>query len=188
MTDRRTIKALPSYWRGVVFRSRTEARWAAFFDAMGLLWLYEPEGFELDDGNWYLPDFWLPEMEMWVEIKPRAGFTDRERHKCRLLARGTGRNVLLLHGAPRHDVFVVMDARHPGPEWPDEWGACFSSRYTVDRRDGAPRLYSTWPDEASPTKDGRIEELCAMARRANVREPTEGDVLPLGWAGVELPF
>lgn len=44
-------------WRGYRFRSRLEARWAVFFDALGLKWEYEPEGFELGDGMRYLPDF-----------------------------------------------------------------------------------------------------------------------------------
>lgn len=44
-------------WRGYKFRSRLEARWAVFFDSLGLKWEYEPEGFELGDGLRYLPDF-----------------------------------------------------------------------------------------------------------------------------------
>lgn len=43
-------------YKGYNFRSRLEARWAVFFDALGLAWEYEPEGFQLEAG-WYLPDF-----------------------------------------------------------------------------------------------------------------------------------
>ena len=46
-----------------------EARWAVFFDALGVKWEYEKEGFELEDGTRYLPDFWLPERGVWVEVK-----------------------------------------------------------------------------------------------------------------------
>jgi hypothetical protein len=52
-----TIQALPSCWHGTRFRSRTEARWAAFFDFMGIGWEYEIEGFGLPDRTRYLPDF-----------------------------------------------------------------------------------------------------------------------------------
>jgi hypothetical protein len=51
------------------FRSRLEARWAIFFDTAGIRYEYEPEGFDLD-GLWYLPDFWLPDLQTWIEIKP----------------------------------------------------------------------------------------------------------------------
>ncbi len=77
-----------------------EARWAVFFDALGIEWRYEPEGFimqfdyeefalgwdmseeellskgvpqtfkHLDGKEYlYLPDFYLPELNYWVEIK-----------------------------------------------------------------------------------------------------------------------
>lgn len=52
------IKALPSIYGGVRFRSRLEARWAIFFDKLGVKWEYEPEGFDMD-GVPYLPDFRL---------------------------------------------------------------------------------------------------------------------------------
>lgn len=46
-------------YKGIEFRSRLEARWAVFFDALGLSWEYEPEGYRLDDGTCYLPDFYV---------------------------------------------------------------------------------------------------------------------------------
>src|SRR5690349_16214156 len=73
------IKAIETQYRGYRFRSRLEARWAVFFDAQGLRWEYEPEGFDLPSG-WYLPDFRLlgtgwgryDPGELWVEVKPAA--------------------------------------------------------------------------------------------------------------------
>lgn len=50
-------KAIQTYYNGYHFRSRLEARWAVFFDALGVKYEYEPEGFETDDGTKYLPDF-----------------------------------------------------------------------------------------------------------------------------------
>lgn len=63
------LKAIETSYKGYRFRSRLEARWAVFFDALGVPWEYEKEGFDLD-GVWYLPDFWLPQQQLWVEIKP----------------------------------------------------------------------------------------------------------------------
>lgn len=51
------IKAIETVYNGYRFRSRLEARWAVFFDALGVKYEYEPEGFELPSGQWYLPDF-----------------------------------------------------------------------------------------------------------------------------------
>lgn len=64
------MKAIQTSYKGYNFRSRLEARWAVFFDAIGLKWVYEPEGYELADGSRYLPDFFLPDWKCWVEIKP----------------------------------------------------------------------------------------------------------------------
>lgn len=65
-----TIKAIETQYKGYRFRSRLEARWAVFFDAVGLAWIYEPEGFDLGANGWYLPDFYFPEWGQWVEVKP----------------------------------------------------------------------------------------------------------------------
>lgn len=64
------IKAIETVYKGYHFRSRLEARWAVFFDALGLEWEYEPEGYEFKDGTRYLPDFYLRELRLWVEVKP----------------------------------------------------------------------------------------------------------------------
>lgn len=56
-------------YAGYRFRSRTEARWAVFFDKIGLPYRYEHEGYELASGVWYLPDFYLPTLDCYIEIK-----------------------------------------------------------------------------------------------------------------------
>jgi len=62
------IKSIDTIYKDFKFRSRLEARWAIFFDELGLLWEYEKEGFEVD-GLKYLPDFWLPALDCWIEVK-----------------------------------------------------------------------------------------------------------------------
>ena len=56
-------------YAGCRFRSRLEARHAVMFDALNIEWEYEPQGFVVD-GKPYLPDFRLPDLRLWVEIKP----------------------------------------------------------------------------------------------------------------------
>lgn len=53
------LKIKDTYYKGYRFRSRLEARWAVFFDACGVDWEYEPEGYDLGNGMSYLPDFKL---------------------------------------------------------------------------------------------------------------------------------
>ncbi len=66
------IKAIPTEYKGYLFRSRLEARWAVFFDAMGIEWEYEPEGFVLSNGSWYLPDFYLLNFHCYFEVKRKS--------------------------------------------------------------------------------------------------------------------
>lgn len=56
-------------YNGYRFRSRLEARWAVFFDAMGITYEYEPEGLKIKDGKYYLPDFYLPQLHCYFEVK-----------------------------------------------------------------------------------------------------------------------
>jgi hypothetical protein len=57
-------------YNGYKFRSRLEARWAYYFDLCKIRWAYEQEGYTLSDGQRYLPDFWLPDCNQFVEVKP----------------------------------------------------------------------------------------------------------------------
>jgi len=66
-----TIKAIETRYKGYRFRSRLEARWAVFFDALGLEWEYEKEGVVLPTDGPYLPDFWVQSWTCFVEVKPR---------------------------------------------------------------------------------------------------------------------
>ena len=64
-----SIKPIETVYNGYRFRSRIEARWAVFFDEAKIAYEYEQQGFELEDGTWYLPDFYLPKYDAYVEIK-----------------------------------------------------------------------------------------------------------------------
>lgn len=64
------MKAIPTKYNGYKFESRLEARWAVFFDVSGLAYYYEYEGYVLNNGVWYLPDFYLPQLKCHIEIKP----------------------------------------------------------------------------------------------------------------------
>lgn len=82
MADQQRIKAISTRYAGCHFRSRTEARWSVFFEHIGIRWEYEPQGFTVNiGGRWgeptpYLPDFWLPTLGLWAEVK--GVMTDRD--------------------------------------------------------------------------------------------------------------
>ena len=92
------MQAIQTVYKGCRFRSRLEARWAVFLDALSANWSYETEGFDLK-GTRYLPDFWVQDWNAWLEIKGPAP-SEEEETKCDLLAKSSGRNVLLLSGEP----------------------------------------------------------------------------------------
>lgn len=97
------IRAIETEYRGYRFRSRTEARWAVFFDSFGLDWEYEKEGFELPSGR-YLPDFWVQWghcFQAWIEVKGvRPDIFGIENRLCQELANASKQQVLLVVGIP----------------------------------------------------------------------------------------
>ncbi|MFC9268993.1 hypothetical protein ACFTXJ_14620 [Streptomyces zhihengii] len=64
-----TVEALPTVYRSTVFRSALEASWAATLDSFAIDWEYEPETVTLPSGQTYLPDFRLPRIGAWLEVK-----------------------------------------------------------------------------------------------------------------------
>lgn len=73
------LQPIETHYKGYKFRSRLEARWAVFFDALGLKWQYEIEGFKLSNGEYYLPDFKvlsINNLVYWYEIKPYGQIGD----------------------------------------------------------------------------------------------------------------
>lgn len=122
------LRAIETRHAGCHFRSRLEARWAVFFDAMGIEWEYEPEGFELSVGR-YLPDFRIrvpdDDYPYWFEVKP-PDFRGDDRH--RVLCVESATPLIVAAGMPRsyRDQFPAA-----GRVWPLTvllWG---------DRLDGA---------------------------------------------------
>ena len=133
------IKAIETRYKGYRFRSRLEARWAVFFDAMGVEWSYEHEGYQLPSGL-YLPDFWFPKLEMHAEVKPEIP-TAHEWQLCKELCYSTKRRVVVLDGMPSGRNYwgwiCYRDtpiARHVDPEgrkiiWEDETWTCYEESY-----------------------------------------------------------
>jgi hypothetical protein len=149
------IKAIETIYAGHRFRSRLEARWAVFFDTMGIRWLYENQGYQLEDRLGvldepapinYLPDFWLPEFSLHAEVK--GSLTDEELARTLTIAAalssptggcGSGQDSLILGPIPepnRRSSYPYRLHLHKGdlmatPFWADrkyqaDGSACFA--------------------------------------------------------------
>ena len=150
-----SIKAIQTKYKGYRFRSRLEARWAVFFDAIRLEWQYEPEGFELSSGEWYLPDFWIPLPNhepgagYWTEIKGTDP-TENEKEKARQLAWQSGHNTIILVGSPWPGEVHYWKFLRPYPRYstPPE-GRIFSDDPTFSCKAWStpekPELYISYP-------------------------------------------
>jgi len=141
----KNARVIPVTYKGTSFRSRTEARWAVFFDRIDVQWRYEHEGYELYSGR-YLPDFWLPEHEWFVEVKPAVteqrrkslisingyqteyGLGEREERLCSDLALQTGFRVAIAYGSPsEHEGFEVFIPSEKSTSVDYPWYPCFCS-------------------------------------------------------------
>ncbi|MCL5104962.1 MAG: hypothetical protein M1133_12730 [Armatimonadetes bacterium] len=159
----RTIRAIETEYNGYKFRSRLEARWAVFFDTLDVPYEYEPEGFELGNGIRYLPDFWLPDQQCWVEIK-RGLPMKQEKLKASALAAASGNPVFVFFGP----------IKAPDIDSPRNWAldspATYAIKFYLDGRYSAPFIWCQCP------ACGRlsIEHLGQMGSRCCLDEDEDG--------------
>jgi hypothetical protein len=98
------VRSYDTVYRGQHFRSRLEARWAAFFDLIGWRWEYEPF-----DAENYIPDFVvLGRRSFVVEVKPDVDLESLAGHALRLER--------ALEGHWDRDVFVAGSTLEPSGE------------------------------------------------------------------------
>ena len=151
MTQVGDLRAIETEYRGYRLRSRTEARYAVLFDAAGIAWQYEVEGFELN-GVRYLPDFYLPGLKTYVEIKPTKETAAQAAKLLWRLHLATGCEVLFAVGSPT-------------TEPPDNFFTCTEQvggrGYNVDRADirqcpFCTQLHFTWKESCHCAGDVRV--------------------------------
>lgn len=116
---KRRIKAIPTSYKNIQFRSKLEASWARFFDSINMEWFYEVEGYTFADGTYYLPDFWLPSCKTFFEVKGPLG--DKDMSKMKQLAEAVApKGIMVAIGS-----VAIPDSLglvFPVPfEWADSW-------------------------------------------------------------------
>lgn len=112
------IKAIETTYKGYRFRSRLEARWAVFFDTVGIKYEYETEGFT-NGQDCYLPDFYLPDEDMYVEVKPFRRGAPEEIEKATRLLGDKIKSLIILPDIPDGEDqvwFFPVLFRHPVTE------------------------------------------------------------------------
>ncbi|TAL62083.1 MAG: hypothetical protein EPN88_13780 [Bacteroidetes bacterium] len=51
------------------FKSRAELCFARFLNKYNIIWKYEPDKIKLNSNKVYIPDFYLPEYKIYIEVK-----------------------------------------------------------------------------------------------------------------------
>lgn len=76
--------AKSDYYKGILFRSSWEIKIATQLDLMGFKWEYEKEYFSLPslDNRGYIPDFYLPEYDLYLEVKGWYNDYAQAQHKA----------------------------------------------------------------------------------------------------------
>lgn len=76
------IKAIETEYNGYKFRSRLEARWAVFFDSIGMEYVYKPDPVYIGTTPYQL-DFYLPESKQYFEVQ--GMYVNLEEEKVKML-------------------------------------------------------------------------------------------------------
>lgn len=140
------ITPIPTDYAGCRFRSRLEARWAVFFDKLHIAWEYEPQGFVIEpSGRRYLPDFHLPEIGVWVEVKgdrkalDLAMLADAAAGPCKFLLMLGPIPRIKAQIAPTHSLLMEVSAFDMRPNrrtcaWADQLSAATRGLDEADRK------------------------------------------------------
>ena len=184
------IKAIETHYRGYRFRSRLEARWAVFFDALRLRWEYEPEGFDID-GVRYLPDFFLPEFGergLFIEVKREGRPKDEQRQTFLTLfalTQGTGVPSIVCSGEPFNSVLISegnSDLGNNGYEWWHIAKFTFDEGVPPEAGSDGPYIFCIcpWCKKVGLEFDGRGARVCGWKAHFENYEDALSEVKALG--------
>jgi len=165
-------------YKGQGFTCGTEARWATFFDALGVQWEYGSVGLGLEKAGWYGALFHLPRLRSWIEVRPwpeglnPGEFWPRhlawaQRRDCSMLFPEFER-LIVLCGAPRvlaSESLLGENAPYRGPVGP----RMFAYEGFVNERSGY--VWSECPccGAVDVTLGGRTDEVCECC--VGLRQP-----------------
>lgn len=111
----KTVKPIETKYKGYRFRSRLEARWAVFLDELDIRYEYELEGFTLPSGTAYLPDFFLPNLGVFVEVKPTAKLPYKDLKRMVEFALAGDHQLLLIVDSPTQESMYLVNRTTTAP-------------------------------------------------------------------------
>lgn len=135
------IGAIPTEYCNITFRSRLEARWAVFFETLGIPWLYEEETFNLGD-RLYTPDFYLPRQKAWIEIKPNLEENMSHLFTFSEIVRDAGQRVHSFHGSIPKDANRNNEC---GPDWACVYEGVFDESGKMVTASDCPHVFCHCP-------------------------------------------
>jgi len=91
------MRAIPTTLSGTQFRSRLEAKFARLLQLLGIRYVYEPMRHVKSGGGTYTIDFFLPEQQLYVELKPKRPHIEEEARCEEMSAQGF--RVALMYGS-----------------------------------------------------------------------------------------
>lgn len=94
MTKGDKLFGLKNIYKGIQFKSKLESKFAFLLDQANIKWKYEPQIFLLSNGEYYKPDFYLYELNTWVETKGKIAEHNKE--FTRLFAKEINGEILLI--------------------------------------------------------------------------------------------
>lgn len=181
-----SIPPKPTWYGGMLFRSRLEARWAKFWTHLDIKWEYELEKFGPEEESAYIPDFvlFLARGTVWAEIKSgwaeiKSGWAADpggvEKWRRFVAGRPQPSRAILIAGVPSlHNSPLVIggdeNAEDPlnGP-WEDdtqEWRPCPSGHHfdvAYPGQFGAKFAEDGCPDDFGGNGEQKIADASAAA-------------------------
>lgn len=168
-----SIKPIETHYDGHRFRSRLEARWAVFFNTLGIKYQYEVEGYEMGDLR-YLPDFHIPSLDRWFEIKGKP-LTETELKKCEEFCRRLDNENIkfsILIGPPNDcavrvgEYFGIMEYvwEWPSEKYPDDCRMLVPTE-VIDKEYYSRFLKGLWVVPEATEEDVAIAAIAASKAR-----------------------
>lgn len=145
--NKTTVK--PTEYKGILYRSRLEARVALFLDECKIPYIYEPEPLE-SEGKEYNPDFYLPETDDYIEVKGARPGYEQEILKARSFVSFNGpiKRLIIISEIP--------DPTVPGmPHFP-----CYFASARHCYGDGIETGWYFFQDIDEGKADGHISSAC----------------------------
>lgn len=106
--------SMKATYKNIEMRSILETKVAYFLDALDIKWQYEPKIFTLSNGITLKPDFYLPELKMWIEVKGDMDGANKE--VWNLFAQEQKTELLMLNGKEALWLSAI-DCAGDGDKW-----------------------------------------------------------------------